>query len=248
MASEQWHQDNPKILSYAPKAVHQRLQEFSVERRTSVSKAVTLILEEYFELEPKQPLSSKNDFQRDAKLRNLKQEVEDLTSKVAELTSQLSRSHQNKTESTQRDESPKPLTLQRIRINRRVAEPPDQTTSSDKTKDHSQERNGISDHSFKTSQDSPVTEEESIPVYKTTPMRSGLKKSRENDRMNPSKNQSGLSNQDNQSKQQGSSDNSPKSFSKKLLGGIGSLSQRLSGSNRGSSSASRPALPPPSDP
>lgn len=246
MASEQWHQDNPKILSYAPKAVHQRLQEFSVERKTSVSKAVTLILEEYFELEPKQPLSSKNDFQQDAKLKNLKQEVENLTSKVAELTSQLSRSHQNKTESTQRDESPKPLTFQKIKINRGVAEPSDQTTSSDKTKDHSQERNGISDHSFKTSQDSPVTEEESIPVYKTTPMRSGLKKSRENDRMNSSKNQSGSSNQSNQFKGQGAPDNSPESFSEKLLGRF--FSQRLSGSNKDSSSASRPALPPPSDP
>jgi len=246
MASEQWHQDNPKILSYAPKAVHQRLQEFSVERKTSVSKAVTLILEEYFELEPKQPLSSKNDFQQDAKLRNLKQEVENLTSKVAELTNQLSRSHQNKTESNQRDESPKPLTFQKIKINRGVAEPSDQTTSSGKTKDHSQERNGISDHSFKTSQDSPVTEEESIPVYKTTPMRSGLKKSRENDRMNSSKNQSGSSNQSNQFKGQGAPDNSPESFSEKLLGRF--FSQRLSGSNKDSSSASRPALPPPSDP
>ena len=42
--------ENPKVSSYVPQAIYDRLLAFKSERGLSVSQAVTAILEEYFGL------------------------------------------------------------------------------------------------------------------------------------------------------------------------------------------------------
>lgn len=251
MGSRQWLQDNPKVISYVPKHVHQQLQEFAKEQDISISKAVIFIMEEYFELKIDQSFSS-NSSEQETRIRNIEQKIEELESQIlnnqpTELNNQPTKDQRGETESTQKNE-PSKAPKNKFVLSTSPEEPVDQTVPSNKAKeDYSQEQKTISDYFSKPSQDSFTTQEENIPISATTRMPRGSGESGENIRMNSSKNKNSSSNRNHQSKEKESSDNSSVSSSKGFLGGLFS-GGKLIASNKDGSPTSRPALPPSSDP
>jgi hypothetical protein len=247
MASRQWLKDNPKVLGYVSKTVHQHLQGFSIRHNVSVSRALTLILEEYFELEPDFQ-SSPDDVRRDTKIEILEQELENLRAKVDELTHQLSEKQQGETKSTQSgratqgEQTPKPFKVREFKIRREGAEVDNQTQPSDEARKQTKDSPSFFDA---PPQDPPSTNEK-IPIHKTTPMPRRRKLGTDNP-LDRSRNQSIASNRKHQSDEQGSLDSNTEGSSKGLLGRLGSFSRKLGSSNTGNSSTSRPALPPPAD-
>lgn len=58
MATPQWLQDNPKVLAYVPKDLHNKLCQFKkAHKLKSISEAINLILKSFFELENSLPQS-----------------------------------------------------------------------------------------------------------------------------------------------------------------------------------------------
>lgn len=249
MASSQWLKDNPKVLGYVPQHVYQHLQMFTVERELSISKALTLILAEYFELEPAS-LPLPESLRHDVKLSNLEQDVKDLQAKVAALNNTKQQNDamaltQN-SHSTQSDGPRRTLSAANCKIPRVEMDPLTQTTTSDVAKEQPQARTSMFD--YQKAQASSAAGE-AVPIFKTTRMRSRLRISGKEDQIQPSRKQSGSSGQSHSFKEQGSSEPSPQSSPKPLLGRIDSFFQRrLNSSHTDGSTAPRPALPPPSNP
>ena len=168
MASRQWLKDNPKVLGYVPQPIHQQLQRFTVEHDVSFSKALTLILETYFELAPEVlPAPAQS---HDAKLLSLEQEVKALrtqvdalhhSSKQAEATASL-----QERDSMQRDEPRRSLNTKNCKISRPGVEALSQMT----TTEEPQKQNHMVDRSSQKTQAAPDTQEEKIPLYQTTSM------------------------------------------------------------------------------
>lgn len=240
MASRQWLKDNPKVLAYVPRPVYQRLKVFIKERKVSVSKAVTLILEAYFELEPEQPLAS-DEVQRDAKLDKLEQELKELTAQVAELHQQLGRERSDTARPTQRSEATQSNTptqegirklyvaKENLKLRRETTDFSEPKLSSDQV--NSRSKNEMFGASSQTPQDSTPDEEENIPISQTTPMKKQKSKGGD-DQANQSLNQ----------------DSSSKNRAQGMLGRLGFRFDKKSNAlNQDSSSTTQRALPP-SDP
>lgn len=73
--------DNPKVSAYVPRHVFDKLKEFYEDRKLSMSQAVTLILSEYFEVDPStKPLHN-----------SISQRLEDLERKLTQVNELHSR-------------------------------------------------------------------------------------------------------------------------------------------------------------
>jgi len=162
MATKQWLADNPKVLGYLPKTVHDQLQEFKAEQGVSVSRALTMILESYFELESFKPST---DTCTDKRLSNLEQQVAAIKVTVDQLSKQTSPIEDVVTVEeipVEEPSSPTNTSQSRIlRFNKSAIIPANSPLSSEK-----KESTNKSQSTF-TTRSQPNSSSEEPPIYKT---------------------------------------------------------------------------------
>lgn len=162
MATKQWLVENPKVLGYLPKNIYDQLQEFKAEQKVSVSRALTMILENYFELESFEPPA---DSCTDGRLTNLEQQVAAIKVAVNQLANHPSSSEDvvaaEETSAEQPSSTTDDLQPRILRFSKNAIIPANSSSSLEKKENTNKSQPTVTKRSHQDSSS------EEPPIYKT---------------------------------------------------------------------------------